>query len=126
MSSLRSVCGVVWCGCLSGRGAAVGWSGITDGIGSTTITTTTTDQQHPTNNHSTRQKIFFAVYELAIDTVLLSFCEDSESNGGHPRFAPQLLLDAIGDGGRAAGADGERRGGKGRRGGGGGVGPIVG
>ncbi|KAF8064488.1 CHER1 [Scenedesmus sp. PABB004] len=41
--------------------------------------------------------IFFSVYELAIDTVLLSFCEDCEANGGHPRCAPPLLLDAIGE-----------------------------
>jgi hypothetical protein len=42
-------------------------------------------------------QIFFSVYEMAIDTVLLSFCEDAESNGGHPRYAPPLLLEAIGE-----------------------------
>lgn len=41
-------------------------------------------------------QIFFSVYEMAIDTVLLSFCEDCESNNGHPRCAPPLLLEAIG------------------------------
>ena len=43
------------------------------------------------------RQIFFSVYELAIDTILLSFCEDAESNGGHPRYAPPLLLEAIGE-----------------------------
>jgi hypothetical protein len=42
-------------------------------------------------------QIFFSVYEMAIDTVLLSFCEDCESNSGHPRCAPPLLLEAIGE-----------------------------
>lgn len=42
-------------------------------------------------------QIFFSVYELAIDTILLSFCEDSESNGGHPAYAPPLLMEAIGE-----------------------------
>lgn len=42
-------------------------------------------------------QIFFSVYEMAIDTVLLSFCEDCESNNGHPRCAPALLLEAVGE-----------------------------
>jgi hypothetical protein len=42
-------------------------------------------------------QIFFSVYEMAIDTVLLSFCEDCECNSGHPRCAPTLLLEAIGE-----------------------------
>jgi hypothetical protein len=42
-------------------------------------------------------KIFFSVYELAIDTVLLAFCEDSEAHGGHPVAAPPLLMEAIGE-----------------------------
>jgi choline transporter-like protein 2/4/5 len=37
------------------------------------------------------------VYELAIDTVLLSFCEDAEAHGGHPAHAPPLLMEAIGE-----------------------------
>eukprot|EP00879_Flechtneria_rotunda_P031872 GHRR01034925.1.p1 GENE.GHRR01034925.1~~GHRR01034925.1.p1 ORF type:complete len:121 (+),score=29.84 GHRR01034925.1:167-529(+) len=41
-------------------------------------------------------QIFFSVYEMAIDTVLLSFCEDCESNSGQPQYAPPLLLEAIG------------------------------
>ena len=36
------------------------------------------------------------VYEMAIATLLLSFCEDSESHGGTPQYAPPLLLNAIG------------------------------
>lgn len=51
-------------------------------------------------------QIFFSVYEMAIDTVLLSFCEDCESNNGHPRCAPPLLLEAIGELKPAAGAGG--------------------
>lgn len=51
-----------------------------------------------------RLQIFFAVYEMAIDTVLLSFCEDCERNSGHPRCAPQLLLEAIGESKAAASA----------------------
>ncbi|KAI8472764.1 MAG: plasma-membrane choline transporter-domain-containing protein [Monoraphidium minutum] len=42
-------------------------------------------------------QIFFSVYELAIDATLLSFCEDAEANGGHPRYAPPLLMEAIGE-----------------------------
>jgi hypothetical protein len=42
-------------------------------------------------------QIFFSVYEMAIDTILLSFCEDAEAHGGHPRFAPPLLMEAIGE-----------------------------
>lgn len=49
-------------------------------------------------------QIFFAVYEMAIDTVLLSFCDDCERNSGHPRCAPQLLLEAIGESKAAAAA----------------------
>ncbi|CAD7702902.1 unnamed protein product, partial [Ostreobium quekettii] len=40
--------------------------------------------------------LFFGVYEMTVDTILLSFCEDCESNGGNPKFAPPLLLEAIG------------------------------
>ncbi len=36
------------------------------------------------------------VYEMAIDTILLSFCEDCESHNGNPQYAPLLLLGAIG------------------------------
>jgi choline transporter-like protein 2/4/5 len=34
---------------------------------------------------------------MAIDTIMLAFCEDCESHGGHPKHAPPLLLEAIGD-----------------------------
>ena len=36
------------------------------------------------------------VYEMAIDTILLSFCEDCASHNGNPQYAPLLLLGAIG------------------------------
>eukprot|EP00198_Chlamydomonas_reinhardtii_P000183 XP_001689518.1 predicted protein [Chlamydomonas reinhardtii] len=39
-------------------------------------------------------EIFFAVYEMAIDTIILAFCEDC-SNGG-PKFAPPLLMEVMG------------------------------
>ncbi len=35
------------------------------------------------------------VYMMAIDTVMLSFCEDCEAHGGEPRSAPPLLLHAL-------------------------------
>ena len=40
--------------------------------------------------------LFFEVFEMTIDTVLLSFCEDCESHGGNPIYAPPLLMTAIG------------------------------
>eukprot|EP00899_Mesostigma_viride_P018836 jgi/Mesvir1/26954/Mv20673-RA.2 len=40
--------------------------------------------------------IFFQVYEMAVDTILLCFCEDCEQNNGNPLYAPPLLLSAIG------------------------------
>lgn len=33
---------------------------------------------------------------MAIDTIMLSFCEDCESHNGNPQYAPVLLLQAIG------------------------------
>ena len=33
---------------------------------------------------------------MAIDTIMLSFCEDCESHNGTPQYAPVLLLQAIG------------------------------
>ena len=41
-------------------------------------------------------QIFFAVYEMAIDTVILAFCEDCELHGGEPKWAPPLLMEAMG------------------------------
>jgi choline transporter-like protein 2/4/5 len=39
--------------------------------------------------------VFLSVYEMAVDTILLSFCEDcGESNG--PHYAPPLLMSALG------------------------------
>ena len=36
------------------------------------------------------------VYEYAVNTVLLSFCEDCEEHDGNAQFAPPLLLHALG------------------------------
>ena len=33
---------------------------------------------------------------MAVDTVLLSFCEDCERTDNNPQYAPDLLLAAIG------------------------------
>ena len=41
-------------------------------------------------------QIFFAVYEIAVDTILLAFCEDCELHGGEPKWAPPLLMEAVG------------------------------
>lgn len=40
--------------------------------------------------------VFFQVYEMAVDTILLCFCEDCDVNGEEPKFAPPLLMEAIG------------------------------
>lgn len=45
------------------------------------------------------------VYMMAIDTVMLSFCEDCEAHGGEPRKAPPILLHALNT---AAAAEEER------------------
>jgi choline transporter-like protein 2/4/5 len=36
------------------------------------------------------------VYEMAVDTILLSFCEDCMSNNETPQYAPKLLMSALG------------------------------
>ena len=36
------------------------------------------------------------VYDMAVDTILLSFCEDCMQNDENPKFAPPLLAEAIG------------------------------
>ena len=36
------------------------------------------------------------VYDVAIDTIILAFCEDCDAHDGHPQHAPALLLDALG------------------------------
>lgn len=33
---------------------------------------------------------------MAIDTIILAFCEDCDVHEGHPKHAPALLLDALG------------------------------
>ena len=40
--------------------------------------------------------LFFNVFDMAIDTIFLSFCEDCEENGGKAQHAPALLIEAIG------------------------------
>lgn len=39
--------------------------------------------------------VFLSVYEMAVDTILLSFCEDCGKSGG-PHYAPPLLMGALG------------------------------
>eukprot|EP00963_Diacronema_lutheri_P002214 scaffold148_cov341-Pavlova_lutheri.AAC.22 len=39
--------------------------------------------------------IFMAVVEMAIDTIMLSYCMDCEENGGTASCAPKLLLDSL-------------------------------
>lgn len=41
-------------------------------------------------------EVFLSVYELAIDTIFLCFCEDCETHGGEPVLAPPILLDVMG------------------------------
>jgi hypothetical protein len=36
------------------------------------------------------------VYDVAIETIMLAFCEDCEAHDGHPQHAPPLLLEALG------------------------------
>ncbi len=47
-------------------------------------------------------QIFFSLYEMAIDTVMLAFCEDCDMHGGNPKWAPPLLMEAMGQEERAA------------------------
>lgn len=48
-------------------------------------------------------QVFFAVYEISIDTILLAFCEDCEIHGGSPKWAPLLLMEAMGEDGNRPG-----------------------
>ncbi|GAX82666.1 hypothetical protein CEUSTIGMA_g10092.t1 [Chlamydomonas eustigma] len=41
-------------------------------------------------------QIFFSTYEMAIDTIMLAFCEDCELHDGNPKWAPPLLMEAMG------------------------------
>ena len=36
------------------------------------------------------------VYEMAVDTILVSFCEDCMSHNETPQYAPKLLMSALG------------------------------
>jgi len=38
---------------------------------------------------------FMAVVEMAVDTVLLSYCIDTEENNGEAKYAPELLISAL-------------------------------
>ncbi|KAL3684879.1 hypothetical protein R1sor_002901 [Riccia sorocarpa] len=40
--------------------------------------------------------MFFGVVEMAIDTILLSYCIDCDENNGNARYAPPLLMDTLG------------------------------
>lgn len=40
--------------------------------------------------------VFFGVYEMAIDTVLLSFCEDCKMHNDEPQYAPTILMNVMG------------------------------
>lgn len=42
-------------------------------------------------------KLFFGVVEMSIDTIILSFCQDSEEHQGTAQFAPPLLLETLND-----------------------------
>ncbi|XP_020872043.1 choline transporter-like protein 2 [Arabidopsis lyrata subsp. lyrata] len=39
--------------------------------------------------------LFFPVLEMSIDTIILSFCQDSEENQGNAQHAPPLLLETL-------------------------------
>ncbi|GMI79469.1 choline transporter-like 1 [Hibiscus trionum] len=41
--------------------------------------------------------LFFAVVEMSIDTIILSFCQDSEEHQGTAQYAPPLLMETLGD-----------------------------
>ncbi|KAK4781806.1 hypothetical protein SAY86_015908 [Trapa natans] len=39
--------------------------------------------------------LFFAVIEMSIDTIILSFCQDSEEHQGNAQYAPPLLMETL-------------------------------
>eukprot|EP00252_Welwitschia_mirabilis_P007342 TRINITY_DN18599_c0_g1_i1.p1 TRINITY_DN18599_c0_g1~~TRINITY_DN18599_c0_g1_i1.p1 ORF type:complete len:382 (+),score=22.20 TRINITY_DN18599_c0_g1_i1:44-1147(+) len=39
--------------------------------------------------------LFFAVVEMTIDTIMLSFCQDAQENQGVPQYAPPLLTETL-------------------------------
>ncbi|XP_027356150.1 choline transporter protein 1-like [Abrus precatorius] len=41
--------------------------------------------------------LFFAVVEMSIDTIVLSFCQDSEEHQGTAQYAPPLLIETLSD-----------------------------
>ncbi|GMP74691.1 hypothetical protein CsSME_00032043 [Camellia sinensis var. sinensis] len=41
--------------------------------------------------------LFFAVVEMSIDTIILSFCQDSEEHQGTAQYAPPLLVETLND-----------------------------
>ena len=42
-------------------------------------------------------KLFYAVVEMSIDTIILSFCQDAEEHDGEAQYAPPLLMETLGD-----------------------------
>ncbi|KAM7278801.1 hypothetical protein ACFE04_005935 [Oxalis oulophora] len=41
--------------------------------------------------------LFFKVVEMSIDTIILSFCQDSEEHEGTAQYAPSFLIEALSD-----------------------------
>ncbi|KAK3199015.1 hypothetical protein Dsin_022430 [Dipteronia sinensis] len=41
--------------------------------------------------------LFFTVVEMSIDTIILSFCQDSEEHQGTAQYAPPLLIETLND-----------------------------
>ena len=41
--------------------------------------------------------LFFAVVEVSIDTIVLSYCQDSEGHRGTTQYAAPLLLETLDD-----------------------------
>ncbi|XP_019453590.1 PREDICTED: choline transporter-like protein 2 [Lupinus angustifolius] len=41
--------------------------------------------------------LFFAVVEMSIDTIVLSYCQDSEEHQGTAHYAPPLLIETLSD-----------------------------
>ncbi|CAN6487233.1 unnamed protein product [Victoria cruziana] len=39
--------------------------------------------------------LFFGVVEMAIDTIILSFCQDTEEHQGTAQYAPPLLMETL-------------------------------
>ena len=39
--------------------------------------------------------LFFSVVEMSIDTIILSFCQDSDEHQGTAQYAPPLLLETL-------------------------------